>query len=133
MGTSGLPSDSLEDRRPGPTLRGRGSCGAWRDAIETLERFLATARRSIERDAGLNDAGRIAASSHSDGRQVAVRLTPVDRPAADITGDCRVDDNDLLVLLFEWGAGPSVADLDGDGAVGVTDLLLFLSWWTGGP
>ena len=40
--------------------------------------------------------------------------------------------DDLLVLLFEWGPGPSIADIDADGAVGVTDLLLFLSTWTGG-
>ncbi len=82
---------------------------------------------------GINETGQVAASAYFDGRTVAVRLTPVQRPPADMTGDCRVDDSDLLLLLFEWGDGPSIADLDGDGAVGITDLLLFLSLWTGIP
>ena len=55
-------------------------------------------------------------------------LSPVEL-IGDIDGDCRVDDVDFLILLFEWGKTDSPADLNGDGIVGIRDFLLFLANW----
>ena len=66
--------------------------------------------------------------------QVIVILTPIDQPAEDITNDCRVDGDDLALLLRSWGmeGGPNGmrADLDGSGVVDARDLGLLLSGWS---
>jgi hypothetical protein len=81
--------------------------------------------------AAINSSGQIAATADSQGSpNVGVLLTPVARPVGDINGNCRVDVDDLLMLLFDWGATGSPADLDGDGVVGVRDFLALLADWT---
>jgi hypothetical protein len=49
-------------------------------------------------------------------------------PPADLTGDCRVDSQDLAILLASWG-GRGPADLSGDGVVNSQDLALLLAAW----
>jgi hypothetical protein len=49
---------------------------------------------------------------------------------ADLTGDGRIDLDDLLVLLEAWGTRHATADLDRNGDVGLSDLLLLLSAWS---
>lgn len=48
----------------------------------------------------------------------------------DVNGDGGVDQNDLLVLLADWGrAGVSTSDLNGDGAVNELDLAILMFNW----
>jgi hypothetical protein len=54
--------------------------------------------------------------------------------AADITGDCAVNVDDLVAVILAWGACPAPpatcpADLDNDGAVEVDDLVLVILNW----
>jgi len=56
-------------------------------------------------------------------------LVPIDRPKADLTGDCRVDDRDLQTLLEVWGRDMAFADLDDSGVVDAADLLTLLGAW----
>ncbi len=66
-----------------------------------------------------------------------VILTP---PTAEIPGDAdgdgRVDVNDLLIVLANWGACPGscppacLGDVDHDCMVGVLDMLLVLGNWS---
>ena len=49
-------------------------------------------------------------------------------PVSDLTGDGRVDGEDVTVLVSCWG-GAGHADLDGDGRVGPYDLSVLLSEW----
>jgi len=79
---------------------------------------------------GISNAGIIACSGRDGTRNFAVRLTPVDVPAGDVTGDCRAGFIDLLTLLSEWGPCTyCIADLDGDGTVGPADLMIVLATW----
>ncbi len=82
----------------------------------------------------INDAGQIlcAANWEIDGdvESGAVVLTPVDPPAEDMTGDCRVDVSDLIPILQSWGSADPFADLNDDGAVNGEDLGLLLAGWT---
>lgn len=49
---------------------------------------------------------------------------------ADLDGNGRVDADDLVAILVNWGGGPSSgADIDGDGWVDAKDLGLVLSAW----
>jgi len=59
-------------------------------------------------------------------------LTPVNKPATDLNGDCAVDGSDLMKLLAEWGPREwSFADLNHDGVVNGADLAQVLGNWTG--
>jgi probable HAF family extracellular repeat protein len=68
-------------------------------------------------------------------------LSPVGVPLGDLNVDCRVDGQDLLILLTSWGpvsrragagqgSGNPNADLNGDGVVDGADLLILLANWT---
>jgi hypothetical protein len=49
---------------------------------------------------------------------------------ADLDGNGRVDADDLVAILVNWGGGSSTgADIDGDGWVDAKDLGLVLSAW----
>jgi len=85
---------------------------------------------TIERAQAINNAGVIIGDGDdAEWNVVTVVLTPIDRPAADIDADCRVDVADLLFLLGEWGKANSPADIDGDGVVDFFDLLALLRDW----
>lgn len=47
-------------------------------------------------------------------------------PNGDVDGSGTVDDEDLLLVLFEFGYPPQSADLNGDGSVDDEDLLIVL-------
>ena len=68
---------------------------------------------------------------------LAVLLSPVDLPVADLNHDCRVDVHDLLMLLNAWSSQVRVrsqnsppADINEDGVVDVSDLLILLANWS---
>lgn len=70
-------------------------------------------------------------------RQAILDATP-DLPIVlmgDVNMDGSVDDDDLSLLLSNWGTGATWAmgDLSGDGSVGDDDLSLLLSNWGAGP
>ena len=57
----------------------------------------------------------------------SISAVPACCPAADVTGDCCVDDADLLAVLFAFGTtGVSPADINEDFVVDDADLLLVL-------
>ena len=105
---------------------------AWHNGVPTILNDVVPwdLELSIESARAINDQGQIVGKATSWRGTTAVLLTPVQQPVGDIDGDCRVDTNDLLILLFEWGANDSPADLDGDGAVGIRDFLILLGHWT---
>jgi uncharacterized membrane protein len=79
----------------------------------------------------INDKGEL--TGHSSSGYELVVLRPLYGSAADLTGDCNADKEDLAILLNDWGDQDSPADFDGNGAVNVTDLLFLLAHWgTGG-
>tara|TARA_Y100001938_G_C7899872_1_gene334110 strand:+ start:359 stop:574 length:216 start_codon:yes stop_codon:yes gene_type:complete len=49
-------------------------------------------------------------------------------PVSDLTGDGRVDGEDVTMLVSRWGDAGH-ADLNGDGLVGACDLSVLLSEW----
>ena len=48
---------------------------------------------------------------------------------SDVTGDARVDVEDILAIIAAFGQSDPDRDVDGDGIVGITDLLLVLENW----
>jgi probable HAF family extracellular repeat protein len=60
---------------------------------------------------------------------VTLILSPERWRAADLNGDCVVEEADLVILLDHWDIDGSAADLDGSGTVGFGDLLLLLVDW----
>jgi probable HAF family extracellular repeat protein len=60
---------------------------------------------------------------------VAGVLVPIDSPRADIDTNCRVDVQDLLLVLREWDNDVSIADVTSDGIVDVWDLLEVITHW----
>jgi probable HAF family extracellular repeat protein len=85
---------------------------------------------TIQRANAINNGGQIVADGHSpQWNDVTFLLTPIDRPTADITGDCAVDAADLLFLLGDWGETDSPADINDDGVVNFWDLLELLANW----
>jgi len=82
----------------------------------------------------LSETGIIAGIGKA-GPSMIYRLTPRHRAAADLNGDCTVDNADLMILLNAWGqrtlrgAAP-IADLNGDGIVDGADLGILLLNWT---
>ena len=61
-----------------------------------------------------------------------LEITPLVVPnPADITGDGKVDGQDLARLLGAWGSSAGGGDLNGDGTVDGQDLAILLGAWTG--
>jgi hypothetical protein len=56
-------------------------------------------------------------------------LQPIIAPSADITGDCRVNVADLLLVITEWNKTKSIADINRDSIVNVDDLLEVIQQW----
>lgn len=76
----------------------------------------------------INDAGQILVYSNFN-----YILTPIDRPAEDLTGDCAVNAGDLAMFLGDWGKRNSCADFNSDGVVDSVDLGVLLDAWTISP
>jgi uncharacterized membrane protein len=58
-----------------------------------------------------------------------VVLQPV-RHAGDAVPDCRVDVNDLIAVIKDWGRGNVPADVNGDDVVDVDDLIVVVLNWS---
>jgi hypothetical protein len=112
-----------------------GLVWVWDDGVYTDPReHIVDAPKGLTSISGvrqMNDRGEFLASGGFDDEPVHVLLIPVDT-LGDVTADCRVDKDDLITLLSEWGEcgiGSCPSDLTGDGEVGVGDLLEILEHW----
>ena len=77
--------------------------------------------------------GRILASGYNGNTISALILAPSNPPFGDINSDCRVNVNDLLRVINDWGQVTSPADLDRDGLVGLSDLVIVVTHWAPFP
>ncbi|MCH8825036.1 MAG: DUF3466 family protein [Planctomycetes bacterium] len=89
---------------------------------------------TIREASAINNSGQIVARAlNADNDTVAVILTPIKGPLADLNGDCAVSVADLLILFASWGpcddCGDCAADLNGDCTVSTLDLLILFSNW----
>ncbi len=119
-----------------------------RDQILTLAMLLAAAPRvlaqvecplfssggSLQSDGTILILGQLATQIVGSGadelRQGAVHCYPANDCPGDATGDGRVDESDLGLLLSNWQANvapDTLGDLTGDGRVDESDLGLLLS------
>lgn len=76
---------------------------------------------------GINNSGQIAVRAAT----ASGRLTPVWK-TGDLTGDCNVAIDDLIILLSNFGSPQGTfprGDVDHDGDVDISDLTLLLSNW----
>lgn len=88
---------------------------------------------------GINDCGQIAVTGHYNSTPLVFRaflLTPIN--PKDLTGDGKVDVDDLFVVINSWGSCRGCpADVapspDGDGEVDVDDLFAVINAWTACP
>jgi len=80
----------------------------------------------------INESGQITATGYDVNHWVSVVLTPVPPGDLDLDGD--VDQQDLGILLADWGCtGPDcVGDCDGDGDTDQGDLGVLLANWGSG-
>src|SRR5205823_1570962 len=79
---------------------------------------------------GISDSGKIVSAAQMSGVNVTVILTPRPFDAADIDRNCRVDMDDLLRVIRDWGQTRSPADVNRDGIVDLMDLMTVLNRWT---
>ena len=104
----------------------------WRDNVQTDLSTLVPEDHRVGVVAGIDRYGRIAASVHAPplGRGAAL-LTPITTPA-DLNIDCRVDLQDLLLLLLDFGCagGDCEGDVNQDGQTSVPDLAIVLTNWS---
>jgi probable HAF family extracellular repeat protein len=85
----------------------------------------------LEYASAINNSGQILANGYriwEDGYVIAL-LTPIERLAGDINGDCQVNIDDLVLVIYEWGDAGSVADVNGDGVVDIDDLVWVITHW----
>ena len=61
---------------------------------------------------------------------VCIVLVPMLRAPADVSSNCLVDVDDLLLVINQWGETKSVADINKDEIVNYLDLVLVLENWT---
>jgi uncharacterized membrane protein len=57
-------------------------------------------------------------------------MRPSSFAPGDVTGDCRINIDDLLSVINQWGVGNSSADLNHDGLVNIDDLLIVINNWS---
>jgi hypothetical protein len=104
----------------------------WRDGTRTELSTLVPADHQVRQVAAIDDHGRIAANVYAPplGRGAAL-LTPITTPA-DLNIDCRVDVQDLLLLLLDFGcAGVDCdGDVNQDGQTSLPDLAILLANWS---
>jgi uncharacterized membrane protein len=71
-----------------------------------------------------------AAGLDAAGKTVAFVLELGFASPADIAPNCRVDIDDLLLVVNEWSESDSPADINQDNTVNVEDLLMVINEWT---
>lgn len=81
---------------------------------------------TLQRARVINNTGQIVGDAQFNGFRVAFVLSPIGSPVGDISMDCEVDVDDLLLLLDHFGQVFSPADLNSDGVVNVLDLIILL-------
>ncbi|MCZ6835196.1 MAG: hypothetical protein O7G85_05415 [Planctomycetota bacterium] len=99
----------------------------WQDGqVYNLRDLLVTDLGDLRNSSGwaINNKGQILLDEGS-----AYLLTPIDSPPGDVDHNCKVDVEDLLILLGDWGKTLSIADVDANGIVDVLDLLQVLADW----
>jgi probable HAF family extracellular repeat protein len=103
----------------------------WRDGqlIDLNDLIDPVPGRKLTDAYGINDAGVIVTQGQESG-SVSFLLTPRDRPASDVDGDCRVDRSDLEFVFRDWGTDQVGSDVNRDGVVDALDFLAVLSGWT---
>ncbi len=118
-----------------------GKTFVWRNGVMTALNDLIPPGLNIDITGipSINNAGQIAcnagvlnASGTPTGDQVAVRLTPIQPPSGDCDCNGRIDMDDLLGVINQWGPTipTTTADFNNDGLVSVDDLVEVLRRWT---
>ena len=98
------------------------------DSIYDLNQYTIGSPATITFPVDINSVGQVLART-SDNRGLV--LSPTNIRLADLTGDCRTNEQDLYLLLSEWNLPDSSADLNVSGNVNVFDLFILLDDWTG--
>lgn len=112
-----------------------GSNGApfiWQNGVMTNLNDLVPPEFTIASAWAINNEGMIAGSGNgADGGFPGMALLiPIPQPVGDLDSSCSVNENDLIILLNDWGQrGGSPSDLDGNGIVNTSDLLILFSNW----
>lgn len=97
--------------------------------LNDLTQDLPTGTRLISVN-GMNSRGMIVAGAHDQFFDyMAIVLSPV-LAVGDVNSDCRVNMDDLLGVIADWGETDSPADVDGSGLVNVEDLMIVIREWS---
>jgi hypothetical protein len=84
----------------------------------------------IEFGAAIADTGEIVCGGSVNGNVVSLVIKPLPGITGDTNCDDRVDIDDLIVVIVEWGEANSSGDVNYDGTVDVDDLILVINNWT---
>jgi hypothetical protein len=111
----------------------------WRnDQLYKLKDLLPPLNGTIYSVSDINNRGQLLfQGQYNDipgGGTAAIIATPKNVPVGDISVDCIVGADDLMLLLESWGPRETAlvrqADLDGDGEIGAVDLGILLGAWS---
>ena len=79
----------------------------------------------------INNTGRIVCGAETPGHHLySVVLDPLPPKIGDIDGNCKIDVDDLLSVINDWGKAKSAADINLDSIVNGFDLQIVLENWT---
>lgn len=133
-GSGGLSNDGTAVGRSHTPSTNTSRATLWRDGqpIDLQALVPQTSGMVLEIGRGISDNGWIVVAGRNQGRTVAFVLSPVMPIAGDTNCNSRVDMDDLLNVISQWGLPGSNGDLNADGIVNVSDLLLVIESWTGG-
>lgn len=85
----------------------------------------------LEIAVGISQIGTLVVDGRYLGQSATFILVPIDSPPqGDITDDCRVGMDDLLLVINEWALTNSPADITDDQIVNVDDLMIVIENWT---
>jgi uncharacterized membrane protein len=115
----------------------RSTSGQWMPSawvsgqiIDLRQRFPTVANLSYEAVAAVADSGTLVCRGMSNGSVVAFVLQPLPATPGDTNCDERIDIDDLMLVIVDWGKRDSFADVNHDGIVNVDDLILVINHWT---
>jgi probable HAF family extracellular repeat protein len=102
----------------------------WRDGVLTALNELVPLGTHVGTVAAIDRYGRIAANGFDASTHGTMLLTPRTLPG-DVNIDCRVDLQDLVILLLDFGCTADCdGDVDQDGDADLTDLAILISNWS---